>query len=472
MTFDMLKKLGRQSSVNFDKVAKKCDMNRDESETSRCCDFSAFDESSSNDDESKLIELQDDLKAKTLQLDILRETLSTMSATMRRQEFQLEGKDAQIETYIRLMEEKIIECNEWKEKYEVLVLKIENRVYESENVQQQPNFNIPPVSKVCDPLRDSRPWQSAISHNITTIRDDTSTSSDSISHSYAETELIARRCPRRSFRLKRLEDGSDVVKLLVLNDQEFEGAPSRTSFEVITTCDEIEHDEASHGLEDTQHELNRTTNSEHCVSPFEISNDNNCLGMELTEFDNLQEDEFESEVNLYSIHNEVESVGFNFEVEIPFSDTESVEKSNESGCELEGFDGSPATSSEVEILSLHHFIQMYDQYQIEDEDGINCAADLSAATKDDDDISVISNASLDSSTDPTTSSTNKKERVSVASLSSSLTSIKANGITNTLQHKSLLAQRKKVATKLRKRIIRTAKREAKKAQFNCEAVEC
>jgi hypothetical protein len=470
MTFDVLRKLGRHSTSNLDNVVRKGEMCRDESETSRCCDLSIVEESSSNDDESKYIELKDDLKAKSLQLDILRETLSTMSATMRRQECQLEGKDVQIETYSRLVEEKTIECNEWKERYETLALKIESKVNESEKIQPQPNRNIPtlPASKICDPLNVRRPWKdcTGIRNNITTIRDDASTSSDSISNSYAETGIDARRCPKRSFRSKRHNDIPDTEKLLVLHDTEQQKTSRSTPVEEMVTCDVKECGNPSYKLEDMQQKDDVTMNSDCRFSPaFDIANDDYGMGLESPTAE--QESEYESERNVCNVHNDVESVGFSFEVEIPFSDPESVEIPTKCDCDMDAV-GSGQTTSEVEILSLDHFIQMYDQYQIEDEE-MNCVADLSTAVKDDDAVSVMSNASLDSSTAPTSC---KNEHVSMTSLASSSTFKKTNGIADKVKEKRNKTSKEKEAANLRKRIIRTAKREAKKAQFNCEAVEC
>ena len=142
----------------------------------------------------------------------------------------------------------------------------------------------------------------------------------------------------------------------------------------------------------------------------------------------------------------------------------------ESDCDLDAFDAGQATSL-VEILSLHHFIQMYDQYQIDD-DEMNCAADVSAAMKDDDAVSVISVATLDSSAAPTRCYTNKKENIILASLASSLTIENSNSTIDEVQLSSIKSQGKKKIANLSKRIIRTAKREAKKAHFNCEVVEC
>ena len=104
----------------------------------------------------------------------------------------------------------------------------------------------------------------------------------------------------------------------------------------------------------------------------------------------------------------------------------------ESDCDLDAFDAGQATSL-VEILSLHHFIQMYDQYQIDD-DEMNCAADLSAAMKDDDSVSVISAATFDSSTAPTSCSTDKKKCAIMANLTTSLTIKNSNGTTDEIQH--------------------------------------
>jgi hypothetical protein len=479
MTFDVLKKFGRISVSNIENAASKGDMSRDESETSRCCDFSAVEESSSNDDESKLVELQDELKAKGLQLDILRETLSTMSATMRRQEFQLEGKDVQIETYIRLIEEKTIQCSEWKDKYEALVLKIESRVYESEKIQQPTNLNIPtlPASKTCDPLNVSRPWKDNIRHNITTIRDDVSTSSDSISNSYAEIEIDARRCPKRNVRSKRRNDVADVEKLLLLKNDEphvrnDKNDEPHVRNETIATCHVKECENLSYGVEEMQHIDNIATNSGCRVPKFTASNDDIYgVGLEPPSCDKLQIYKLEEEESRDTIHDEMEkSTGFNFEVEIPFSDPESVQISPAPVRELDS-DGAGQITSEVEILSLHHFIQMYDQYQVEDEE-INCVADLSTAMEENDAVSVISAATLDSSIAPTCGSTIKNENVSTASHTSSSTCRKTNTIADQGQQICTKTQRAKEAAKLRKRIIRTAKREAKKAQFNCEVVEC
>lgn len=451
----MLKKLGRQHSlINTNHViVNKNEMSRDESETSRCCDLSVVDEESSgNGDESKLIEMQDDLKAKTLQLDILRETLSTMSATMRRQEFQLEGKDVQIETYIRLLEEKTAECNEWKSKYETLALKIEGRVNESEKFLQQSNVNVStlPVPKACDPLSLSRPWKSTVNNNFTTISDDTSTASDSIQNSYAETEINTRRCPKRGFRSSRNNEDADAGETVIA--EQICISQYSASDQEIRTSDGIVHHDESHIIDGARHEAQAAMNSE-CHN---------------TKFNNLQENQFESEYDPSSSQDELQSVGFSFEVDIPFSDPESIVKQSETGSDLDEADVDHKNPSQVEILSLHHFIQIYDQYHIEDED-INCAADLTTMKDDADDaISVISNATMDSSAgltyDQTSCSTAKKENLSVTRFVPS--------DMDELQHASIEAQRKKAADSLRRRVIRTAKREAMKAQFNCEEVEC
>lgn len=71
--------------------------------------------------ETALVELQHELREKSAQCDILRETLSTMSVRMKRQECQLQEKIDKVEEQLGLLAEKTIECDQWKSKYETLV---------------------------------------------------------------------------------------------------------------------------------------------------------------------------------------------------------------------------------------------------------------------------------------------------------------------------------------------------------------
>lgn len=448
MSFNMLRKIGMQSTGSSDKLGKP-DMSRDESETSYCCDLSIVEESSGNDDRSKLIELDDDLKAKILQLEILRETLSTMSAKMRRQEFQLETKDIEIEKWIRLMDEKTTECNEWKTKYEKLVINIESGVTESEKIQQQPNLNIPTfsVAKSCDPLSLSRPWKSPTNKSFATVSDDTSTTSDSIENSYASTEISVRRRPKRCVRSKRNIEICDVAEHLEINDQQIQMAKSQATIQENMSCDDKGCNVSTHDEEEKQQECT--------IAP---------------EFENEQSTQIEIDADPSNIHDEIESVGFNFEVDVPFSEPENDENPIESACDMEEHDFDQARSAEVEILSLRHFIQLYDHYQIDGED-INCAADLSSATrKDDDAVSVLSHTTLDRSCADLTLDKTHCSAVSVASIASVK---QASGlIDGEVQPARTDVQRNKVAKSLRRRILRTALKEAEKAQFNCEVVEC
>lgn len=67
-----------------------------------------------------LVELKHDVREKTSQCEILRETLSSMSMTMKNQAQQIGEKNAQIEEQERLLKAKSEECEEWKQKYEKL----------------------------------------------------------------------------------------------------------------------------------------------------------------------------------------------------------------------------------------------------------------------------------------------------------------------------------------------------------------
>lgn len=71
--------------------------------------------------ESALVEMQHDLREKTAQCDILRETLSTMSVKMKRHECMLQEKIVALELQIELLEKKTGECATWKSKFETLV---------------------------------------------------------------------------------------------------------------------------------------------------------------------------------------------------------------------------------------------------------------------------------------------------------------------------------------------------------------
>jgi hypothetical protein len=82
--------------------------------------------------ESSFMELQHEVREKTSQCTILRETLTTMSAIMRRMEFQLKEKVTELEEKMSLCEQKTSECEHWKNLYESLELKIKNGISDSE----------------------------------------------------------------------------------------------------------------------------------------------------------------------------------------------------------------------------------------------------------------------------------------------------------------------------------------------------
>ena len=69
---------------------------------------------------TELVELQHEVREKDSQCTILRETLCSMSVTMKNQAQQIKDKDAKIEEQKKVLKEKLEECEVWKEKYNTL----------------------------------------------------------------------------------------------------------------------------------------------------------------------------------------------------------------------------------------------------------------------------------------------------------------------------------------------------------------
>jgi hypothetical protein len=86
--------------------------------------------------EMALVEVQHDLREKASQCQILRETLSTMSVKMTRQECQLQVTIVKHEETMLLLEEKTAECEEWRLKYETQTLHA-RRVEESPDCEDK-----------------------------------------------------------------------------------------------------------------------------------------------------------------------------------------------------------------------------------------------------------------------------------------------------------------------------------------------
>jgi hypothetical protein len=526
MTFVMLNKLRRPLSGKID--CDKNEMCRDESETSRCCDLSFAGDNSTNDDSgtfgtSNIVELQDDLRAKTAQCAILRETLATMSATMRRQEFQIEENMVLMEKYLNTIEIKTSECNEWKNKYEELASKIENNVNTLDHIPktQVLNTTIPHGHFACDPLAERRPWKGKI-NSITKFCDDQSTASDSIDNQHAEFEIkrstSGKRQPKRKAKRNTIKvtdceiKSRDDLVHLELPEGSILDPLSHNSDAKVGCHERIDNYPANARTEISIEMLTNNVGSTSCkmgeTIPREVTETNNENESTITNLDEmkfirevLEESELDvvevdgipddNEFSSKNSDNETENknqwqgVGFSFDVEVPFSDPETevktkdtqsdsrqsitsgasyhldykVDEDIESVLESEIVNQSTIeeekSSPQIEILSLTHFIQLHDKYELDDVADICCATDLTTKIKDEDSISVVS---FDSQSMHLSNPTSDKFSCST----------EENKGSNCVSE----ADRTKEAKRLRRRVIKTAKRESKRAQFPCEVVEC
>jgi hypothetical protein len=154
--------------------------------------------------ESSFMELQHEMREKSAQCAILRETLTTMSATMRRLEFQLKEKTSELEEKLNLYEQKTVECEHWKTLHKTLESRIENGMY---------NSAIQPVASTVEDYlllahykyesyTNRRPWRSKKDGDCDNW-DELSASSDSIDEEHG-SDFDSYFCkPKKDFNSKR-----------------------------------------------------------------------------------------------------------------------------------------------------------------------------------------------------------------------------------------------------------------------------
>jgi hypothetical protein len=512
MTFTILKKI-RGASGHYLENGKG-DLCRDDTDTTNYYEdcFENLDgtihevnSSGISDDsmESAFVELQHELREKTSQCTILRETLSTMSATMRRHEFQLKEKIAALEENVTLINEKTAECQEWKEKYEALVSKIEKEATNTEVHPAAPNISDDLLlgSYKYESYTNRKPWQKK-TVEVDKICDELSTATDSIDDQYG-SELDAvyspKRSPKRSVKPKGKFEASvemkklpmswlsecnvnvEVPKEYVLNDTN-DDDNNKPFHEVHCISSGKEHSQENEEVPESKedqvdkefqlNEINGEENENQSMSESTVKEsgkeqlkapetlEQSCK-IEYLELKDSSNDQLDSswgniehhfDVDALVSHEKTESTDLTLEI---YVDLTTQKDYGETTCftatDAETVDEehmkdeaslNPKNADEIEVLPLNQFMQLYDSVMLDDAPDCSCAH---ITVDDDDSMSVLSFATVDSA-------------------GPAFATIKS------IDEKNV--DKSKDAGRLRSRVIRTAKREAQKAQFPCEVVEC